>query len=68
MYLVIKYSFRKLAQSGQFFHQDTNLRSRVYDVVISEDLEESEPSVYLNDIYHEYASEYYPEVILLGKK
>lgn len=40
-----------------FLHPDTGIRSRVYDVVIPGDLEESDLAEYLSDMYHEYGSE-----------
>ena len=44
---------------------DTAMRARVYDVVIPPELGESELVVYVADIYHENASEEYPEVVRL---
>ncbi len=41
---------------------DTGLRSRVYDVVIPEDLQISDLCRYLDDIYHEHSSAKYPRV------
>lgn len=40
-----------------FTDSDTGLRARVYDVVIPAELSEDRLVTYLDDIYHEYASE-----------
>ncbi|WP_423248014.1 DUF7661 family protein [Vibrio cholerae] len=41
------------------------MRCKVYDVVIPADLDETELSTYLDDIYHEMASVKYPSVFKL---
>nr|WP_234401253.1 hypothetical protein [Pseudoalteromonas sp. T1lg23B] len=46
-----------------FIESDSGIRSRVYDVVIPPDLDESELASYLDDIYHEFASEKHPRVV-----
>ena len=48
-----------------YIESDTSIRRRVYDVVIPNDLSESQLSSYLGDIFHEWASEKYPTVIPL---
>ncbi|TKB45745.1 DUF7661 family protein [Thalassotalea mangrovi] len=45
-----------------FVESETSIRRRVYDVVIPEELREDELAGYLDDIYHEYASEKHPSV------
>lgn len=45
-----------------FNESDTGIRSRVYDVVIPPDLLDSELAKYLDDIYHENASDKHPRV------
>ena len=49
-----------------FNESDTGIRSRVYDVVIPSDLEAVELATYLDDIYHEYASDKHPKVVKVG--
>jgi len=49
-----------------FNESDTGLRSRVYDVVIPSDMEPRELATYLDDIYHEYATDKNPKVIEIG--
>ena len=44
----------------------TGIRSRVYDVVIPQDIKESESETYLDDIYHEYSSDKATKVIRLS--
>ena len=46
-----------------FRESDTGIRARVYDVVIPAELKEEELLTYLDDIYHEYASERHAKVI-----
>lgn len=54
-------------QEWQLFNEsDTGLRSRVYDVVIPNDLDIASLETYLDDIYHEYSSEKHPKVVRLG--
>ncbi len=45
-----------------FVESETSIRRRVYDVVIPEELREDELAGYLDDIYHENASEKHPSV------
>jgi hypothetical protein len=60
-------SILKKDEEWQLFNEsDTGMRSRVYDVVIPSDLEPTELGTYLDDIYHEYSSEKYPDVIKIG--
>jgi len=57
-------SVLKKEQQWQLFSEsDTGLRSRVYDVVIPNDIELSDMATYLDDIYHEYSSDKHPQVI-----
>ncbi len=46
-----------------FNDSDTGIRSRVYDVVIPPDLQQTEIVKYIDDIYHEYSSERHPRVV-----
>ncbi len=46
---------------------DTGMRSRIYDVVIPDDLKSSELATYLDDIYHEYSSTKHPHVVQLSE-
>ncbi|WDE06331.1 hypothetical protein SG34_005250 [Thalassomonas viridans] len=48
-----------------FNESDTGMSSRVYDVVIPADLTRDDLAGYLDDIYHEYATDKYPEVVEL---
>jgi len=48
-----------------FRDSNTGVRARVYEVVIPDDLEESELGTYLADIYHETASERHSSVVRL---
>jgi len=57
---------RKNEEWQLFNVSDTSIRARVYDVVIPSDLESTELGSYLDDIYHEYASEKHPNVRELG--
>lgn len=43
----------------------TAIRRRIYDIVIPDFLSEDELTGYLDDIYHEYASDDHPSVIRL---
>ncbi|EPZ7321255.1 DUF7661 family protein [Vibrio mimicus] len=55
-------------ESGEWFlyvESDAGIRCKVYDVVIPADLDETELSTYLDDIYHEMASAKYPSVFKL---
>ncbi|RCU45092.1 hypothetical protein DU002_16820 [Corallincola holothuriorum] len=45
-----------------FTAPDCGIAVRVYDVVIPAELTAEEICLYLDDIYHEYASERHPEV------
>lgn len=46
-----------------FNESDTGIRTRVYDVVIPSELTIKELSGYLDDIYHEFATDKKPSVI-----
>lgn len=60
-------SVHRIEQQWQLFtDSDTGMSARVYDVVIPPDLTPSELAGYLDDIYHEYANEKYPEVVILA--
>ena len=60
-------SVLKKEREWQLFNEsDTDIRSRVYDVVIPYDLESTELETYPDDIYHEYSSERYPQVIKIA--
>lgn len=48
-----------------FRESNTGVRARVFDVVIPDDLNESELARYLADIYHESANEKHPDVVRL---
>nr|WP_210330383.1 hypothetical protein [Aliikangiella sp. G2MR2-5] len=53
----------KSEHEWQLFNEsDTGIRSRVYDVMIPSDIDESKLEKYLDDIYHEYASEKHSKV------
>lgn len=49
-----------------FLESETSLRSRVYDVVIPNELSADELLTYLDDIYHEYSSDKNPRVIQIN--
>ncbi|WP_428977363.1 DUF7661 family protein [Thalassotalea euphylliae] len=58
-----KMSVMKKELEWQLFNDsETGIHTRVYDVVIPSDLNESELEKYLDDIYHEYSSERYSRV------
>ena len=57
---------RKEHQWHLYNESATGLRSRVYDVVIPSELEATQLGQYLDDIYHEYASEKHPSVVKVG--
>ncbi|MBQ4863057.1 hypothetical protein J8L98_15330 [Pseudoalteromonas sp. MMG013] len=60
-------SVLRCGQEWQLYHEsDTSLRVRVYDVVLPPELQQTELSSYLDDIYHEYASEKHPAVIKMN--
>jgi len=60
-------SVLKKGEEWQLFNEsDLGIRSRVYDIVIPSDLKSTELGTYLDDIYHEYSSEKYPDVIEIG--
>ncbi|CAM4295465.1 DUF7661 family protein [Pseudoalteromonas byunsanensis] len=62
-----KVSVMRQEQQWLLFNEsDSGIRSRVYDVVIPADLDESELVLYLDDIYHELASEKHPNVIKIN--
>ena len=46
-----------------FLDSGTGVRTRVTDIVIPSDLSEDELVTFLDDMYHEHASEKYPEVV-----
>lgn len=50
-----------------FLESDVGMRSRVYDVVIPVELTESEIASYLDDIYHEMATEKYQRVVQISE-
>ncbi|OUS23872.1 hypothetical protein A9Q98_14565 [Thalassotalea sp. 42_200_T64] len=50
-----------------FTDSETGMRARVYDVVIPQDMDESEFCKFLDDIYHEYSSEKQPRVAAIDK-
>ena len=56
---------RKGSEWLLFADSDSGLKSRVYDVVIPPELEEDGLAGYLDDMYHEYATESANEVIRL---
>ena len=45
-----------------FLESETSIRKRVFDVVIPPELHPSEIKTYLDDMYHEYATETHPSV------
>jgi len=54
-------------QQWQLFNEsDNGIRSRVYDIVIPSDLTSTELITYLDDMYHEYATDKHPSVILMS--
>ena len=55
---------RELGQWLLFQDSGTGLKTPVPDVMIPEELDESELAGYLAAIYHEYATDEVPEVIL----
>ena len=55
-------------QNGEWLlyrEPDVGMRSRIYEVVIPASLEKVEIAQYLDDIYHEMATEQHPTVRLL---
>lgn len=50
-----------------FREADTGMRARIYDVVIPPELTQDKLAQYLDDIYHEHASEKHPSVIQLNQ-
>ncbi len=46
-----------------FIESGLGTRARVRDVVIPSELKEDELTIYLDDLYHEYATKKNPEVI-----
>lgn len=52
---------RKADQWLLFRESDTGMRTRIYEVVIPDDLDQSELCGYLADIYHEFATDAHPE-------
>ena len=48
-----------------YVHSENGVRSRVYDIVIPQDLCASELEVFLDDIYHEYATRENPKITRL---
>ncbi|MCG9737062.1 hypothetical protein L1D32_02665 [Shewanella insulae] len=58
-------SVRRVGGEWQLFNESqTGMRSRVYDVVIPPELTEDQLLSYLDDIYHEQASEQHPSVVI----
>ncbi|EIC86218.1 hypothetical protein [Serratia sp. M24T3] len=55
---------KRVEQSWQVFRVDMSERkySRLYEIIIPEDLEEYEIAGWLGDIYHEAASPQHPDV------
>jgi len=49
-----------------YIESDTSIRRRVYDVVIPSELEENQLASYLDDIFHEWASEKFPSVFKIN--
>jgi hypothetical protein len=45
---------------------DTGMKTPVTDIAIPTDLKESELKTYLDDIYHELASEKFPTVVRMN--
>lgn len=43
----------------------TSIKARIYDVIIPDDLPAHSIAKYLEDIYHEYATERHPNVVQL---
>jgi len=72
--LVIKFkvfgknmSVHRIDQQWQLFNEsEIGIRSRVYDIVIPSDLTSTELLTYLDDMYHEYATDKHPTVILMN--
>ncbi|WDD99990.1 DUF7661 family protein [Thalassomonas actiniarum] len=59
-------SVHRIEQHWQLFNDsDTGMSARVYDVVIPSELTPDELAGYLDDIFHEYANEKFPEVVKL---
>ena len=56
---------RKEGEWLLFRESTTGVKARVYEVVIPDDLEESELEIYLADMYHESASERHSSVVRL---
>ncbi|WP_417347835.1 hypothetical protein [Ferrimonas sp.] len=55
----------RVGEEWQLFREsDTGLLSRVHEVVFPPDMDESELCGYLDDIFHEFASERHPGVRL----
>ncbi|MCG9754608.1 hypothetical protein L1D40_05095 [Shewanella insulae] len=58
-------SVRRVGGEWQLFNESqTGMRARVYDVVIPPELTEDELPGFLDDIYHEHASEQHPSVVI----
>ncbi|MCP3943978.1 MAG: hypothetical protein GY710_21205 [Desulfobacteraceae bacterium] len=61
------YSLQRKGEKWHFFIESgTGIRAKVSDVIIPSELKEHELEEYLDDIYHENASEKYPAVIRLN--
>ncbi|MCP3940132.1 MAG: hypothetical protein GY710_01440 [Desulfobacteraceae bacterium] len=61
------YSLQRKGEEWHFFIESgTGIRAKVSDVIIPSELKEHELEEYLDDIYHENASEKYPSVIRLN--
>ncbi|MGS0681419.1 DUF7661 family protein [Shewanella sp. 125m-7] len=49
-----------------FIESGTGIRVRVYDIVIPTDFADNELGTYLDDIFHESASDKHPKVVRLS--
>ncbi|QYJ86013.1 hypothetical protein K0I73_17945 [Shewanella mesophila] len=58
-------SVRRVGSEWQLFNESqAGMRARIYDVAIPPELAEDDLPGFLDDIYHEYASEQYPSVVI----
>jgi len=57
---------REAGQWLLYIESDTSIRRRVYDVVIPEDLSAEQLTSYLDDIFHEWASDKHTRVVQLS--
>lgn len=61
-----KMSVRREDQQWVLYSEpDIGIGRKVYDVVIPSDLQETQLATYLDDIYHELATESQPSVVLI---